>query len=298
MNVIKRQDKGRKTNWSPLKIVLLAGLIVYTICIMVPFCWALITSFKAQAEFRTNIIGLPQNWVWNYSFVFNEFDVPVYTENGVRNVGMLELFTNTFLYAVGCAFFSSFVPMITAYMCARFDYFLSKVIYMIVIVTLILPTVGSLPSEISLFRALGLYDHIWGMWLAKAHFLGMYFLLFYNTFKAMPMAYTEAAKIDGANNMTILSKVILPLAKNTFFTIALIQFITFWNDYQAVLIYLPTHPTIAAGMQLMAFSTENGLSTIPMRMTGSVMMLMPILILFLCFHKRLIGNLNMGGIKG
>ena len=61
---------------------------------------------------------------------------------------------------------------------------------------------------------------------------------------------------------------------------------------------MPSYPTIALGMFYMASTTENGLSTVPMRMTGAMLMLIPILVLFLCFHKRLLGNLTVGGLKG
>ena len=98
--------------------------------------------------------------------------------------------------------------------------------------------------------------------------------------------------------MSVLIKIVLPLVRNTFFTVMLINFIGFWNDYQTPLIYLPSYPTIALGMYHMASTTENGLSTVPMRMTGAMLMLIPILALFLAFHKRLLGNLTIGGIKG
>jgi multiple sugar transport system permease protein len=171
-------------------------------------------------------------------------------------------------------------------------------VYYIVIVTMILPIVGNLPSEITVAKFFGFYDHIWGLWLMKANFLGMYFLVFFEFFRGIPKEYTEAAKIDGAGNSMILSHIMLPLAKNTFFTVMLITFIGYWNDYQVPLIYLPSYPTAALGMYYMAYTTDNGLSTIPMRMTGAMLMLIPILIVFLIFQKRLIGNLAIGGIKG
>ena len=61
---------------------------------------------------------------------------------------------------------------------------------------------------------------------------------------------------------------------------------------------MPSKPTVAYGMFVIANATTPGLSTIPMRMAGAMLMLIPILIVFLCFHKRLIGNLTVGGIKG
>lgn len=287
-----------KVHWSPLKVVMLVGLIVYTICLFCPIIWGVITSFKSQTDFRINIIGLPSEWVWNYSAVYERFTIPVFTDGGTQNITMLQMFLNSILYAVGCAFFSTLIPCITSYLCACYDYALSKVIYLIVIVTMVLPIVGSMPSEIRVARALGVYDQFWGMWLLKANFLGMYFIVFYNQFKAMPKAYSEAARIDGAGNWRIMTSIMFPLIRNTFMTVMLIKFIEFWNDYQTPLIYLPTKPTISLGVYHMAYTTINELSTVPMRMTIAVIALVPVLILFLCCHKRLLGNLTLGGIKG
>ena len=90
----------------------------------------------------------------------------------------------------------------------------------------------------------------------------------------------------------------LPLIRNTFLVVMLIRFIEFWNDYQTPLIYLKSYPTVALGMFNMANTRENGLSTVPMRMTGAMLMLLPILAIFLVFQKHLIGNITVGGIKG
>ena len=281
---------------TPVTGILLAFLIIYVVLLVAPLVWAFITSFKAQSDYRLNVLGLPEKWVWNYSYVIKNGVILVGTTGKYASVP--QMFGYTFLYALGCAFTNTLVPCITAYLCARFHYKFSKVVYNVVVVVMILPIVGSLPAEVQMARTLGFYDHIWGLWLMKANFLGMYFLVFHATFKSLPMTYTEAAKIDGANNMAILVKVILPLAKNTFATAMLINFITFWNDYQTPMIYMPTYPTIAEGVFVMAQSSMNGLSSVPMRMTGTMIMLLPILAVFLVFQRRLLGNLTVGGIKG
>lgn len=292
------KNNKAKVHWSTMKVIMLAGLLLYTICLFVPLIWGVITSFKAQTDFRINVIGLPKEWVWNYATVYEKFKISIFTDAGTEMISMGEMFLNSFLYAVGCAIASTLIPCITAYLCACYDYFLSKVIYVVVIVTMVLPIVGSLPSEIRMTKALGVFDQFWGMWLLKANFLGMYFIVFYNQFKVFPKAYREAAWIDGAGNWKIMTKIMFPLVRNTFMTVALIKFIEFWNDYQTPLVYLPTKPTISLGVYHMAYTTLNELSTIPMRTTAAVIALVPVLILFLCCHKRLLGNLTMGGIKG
>lgn len=288
-----------KNGMTPLTIAMLVFLCIYVVSLLAPILWALLTSFKSNTEFRINIVGLPEKWVWNYSTVFEQFKVRVNTDTGVVDIGMGLMYIYSVLYSVGCAFFNTLVPCTTSYCCARFrQWRFSKLLYSIVIVTMALPIVGNLPSEIRVAKALGLYDHIWGLWVMKANFLGMYFLVFYNSFRSMPDGFREAAKIDGAGNFRIFFNVEFPLVKNTFFTIMLINFITFWNDYQGALIYLPSYPTIALGMYNIANTPENIMSSIPMRMTGAMMMLVPILIIFLIFHKRLLNNLTVGGLKG
>ena len=292
---VKKKSKFN-IHLTPATGILLAFLIIYVVQLVAPLIWAFLTSFKAQSDYRLNVLGLPEKWVWNYSFVIKNGSILVGTTGKYATVP--QMFGYTFLYSIGCAFTNTLVPCITAYLCAKFNYKFSKIVYNVVVVVMILPIVGSLPAEVQMARSLGLYDHIWGLWLMKANFLGMYFLVFHATFRSLPMTYTEAAKIDGANNMAILVRVILPLAKNTFATVMLINFITFWNDYQTPMIYLPTYPTIAQGVFVMSQSSANGLATVPMRMTGTMIMLIPILIVFLVFQRRLLGNLTVGGIKG
>ena len=133
--------------------------------------WALITSFKSPNDFRTNAIGMPEKFVWNYTFVYTKFYVSVLTESGMEVVYMETMFVYSILYSLGCAFFQTLVPCITAYLCARFNYKFSKIVYTAVIVVMILPIVGSLPAELQMAKNTGLYDSIWGLWIMKANFL-------------------------------------------------------------------------------------------------------------------------------
>ncbi len=293
-----RQITEQREKMTAITFVLMILLVIYAISLFIPLLWGFITSFKSKFDFRLNIVGLPKEWVWNYKDVYEMFYVRIQTPTGTEDVGVGMMFLYGFLYAIGSAFFATLIPCITAYLCARFPYKFSKVIYTVVIVVMIIPIIGSLPAEVRTAKALGLFDTIWGVWLMKANFLGMYFLVFFAAFKSLPKAYSEAARIDGAGNFTILLRIMLPLVKNTFFTVMLINFITFWNDYQTPLIYLPSYPTIAVGMYEMSKTTVNGMSAIPMRMAGSMMMLIPILIIFIRYQKRLLGNLTVGGVKG
>ena len=299
MHIKKKKRGATRTRFSPVMIVMLVVLVLYVISLIIPFVWGFFTSFKDYLDFINDPVGLPKEWVWNYGTVIQKYYIAVTNDKiGTKLVYLDRMYINSLLYAVGSAIVAGIVPCITAYLCARFRNKFSGLLYSIAIVTMILPIVGNMPSQIIVSRTLGLYDHIWGMWIMNASYLGLYFLVFYNVFRALPKDFTEAAKIDGAGNVSILFRIVLPVVRNTLFTVILIKFIDFWNDYQTPLIYLPSSPTAAYGLYWMSKTTENGMNSVPMRLAASMMIFIPILIIFLLLQKRLLGNLMVGGIKG
>ena len=215
-----------RTRFTPTTIILMSVLILYSVSLLLPILWGLSTSLKTDLDFYLNPFWLPDGWFWNwqwsnYSYAFMNFVVKVEAGAGFRIIYMEEMFLYTILYALGCAFFQSFVCCVVAYMVVKFDYFFSKVIYTVVIVAMILPIVGSLPSEIQMSRALGFFDSIWGMWIMKSHFLGMYFLVFHAMFRGIPKEFADAARVDGAGNFQVLFSIMMPLVRNTLFTVIL-----------------------------------------------------------------------------
>lgn len=296
--MLKQKNQWKRDRLSPMTIVLLVVLCLYVAIMLTLFVWAFMTACKdGLFDYSINKTGFPQEF-----YLFKNIE-EVYLLGKMKpsdtTYDLIMMFGNSFLYAFGCAFARASVTCLMAYLAARYAYKLSKVIYTIVIVTMIVPIVGSLPSEIEIAHALNIYNTIWGMWLMRANFLGMYFLVFYEFFKSLPRSYTEAAEIDGAGDMTIMLKIAFPLVLYTYLSIFLIYFIEYWNDYQIPMALMPYKPTIAYAMFCYAnASGVNGLTGAPYVMTMAILVLIPILTIFLCFHKRLLGNLNVGGIKG
>ena len=97
----------------------------------------------------------------------------------------------------------------------------------------------------------------------------------------LPKGVFEAAKIDGAGNLTIMLRIIIPLVRNMILTIFLLQFITFWNDYQTALVFIPAFPTISLGLYYMSISSDDRLSQVPLRLSCCILVMLPILALFL-----------------
>lgn len=275
-------------------------LLIYAVSLLVPFLWTLMSSLKSRLDFRMDPFGLPTSIEWeNYVKAFNGLYIQVTDGAGVRNVFMLEMFGYTLAYAVGATILSTLSHMVVAYICAKYTRFkITKVLYSIVIITMILPIVGSLPSEMQVVKALGLYNNILGAWIMKASFLGMHFLMFYATFKGISWEYAEAAFMDGASHARVMFQIMFPLAKTTIAGLMLLSFIGFWNDYNMSMIYMPDIPTIAYGLFRFQFSTGQETSSITIQLAGCTIVMFPIFVLFLCFRKQLIGNIAIGGIKG
>ncbi len=290
-----KANKIKKNKFSISMLIMFILLMAYVIMLLGLMFWAVEASFKEKREFQKHPIGLPEGfYTENYKDAFEMFKVDVQTSEGrIRTVGFGEMIVNSVLYSVGCAFFNTLVIYITAYFCARYKFFFSKIVYGVVVIMMVIPLVGTLPSSIDIARRLNMYGEMWGIWIMSATFLGLYFLVFHDIFKAMPDAYFEAASIDGANDFHLLFKIAVPLTSNAFLTVFLINFIKYWNDYQTPLIYLKEQPVLSYGMYLVSLKTY-----IPPIMAASVIVLLPVIILFILTNKKLMGNISVGGIKG
>ena len=163
---------------------------------------------------------------------------------------------------------------------------------------IVFPVVGQQASEMNVIRVLGIYNNMPGMFFLKFGFANTYFLLLLATLKSIPKDYREASKIDGANEITIMIRIILPMIRNMLGLIFLIQFIAFWNDYSTTILYMPKRPTIAQGLILFNKSTSGPIADAPFKLGASFLVALPVLILFLCFSEKLMGNVSAGGIKG
>lgn len=290
----KKSGAGRGRT-SPIFVVLFIFLAIYSLILIGLLVWAMISAFKTPRDFQTNPVGLPEKIVNNFAEAIKLYKIQVGGVKGRPRYAMFpQMLYNSALYSVGCALFNTIVICLTAYCCARYKYRLSKIVYAVVLVTMTIPIVGSLPSQIQVSQALGVYNKIWGMWLQSASFLGLYFLVFYETFASLPNSFFEAARIDGAGDFSLIFRIALPLAKNVFFTIFLLNFITYWNDYQTPLLFLKSMPVLSYGLYLITQSN----AYVPMIMAAATVVLAPVIIIFIFANKKLMGNLTVGGVKG
>ena len=285
------------------KIFTVAGLLIFglfAVALILLMFWAIITTLKSTTEFRTNnFFGLPQDWEFgNYQTAISYFKVQITSGAGLRWVGILEMLLNTILYAGVGTLMYVLCHYIVAYCTAMYNFKFSRFIYALVLVVMIIPIVGDAAARIQLLRTLKMYDNWLGFFFQRFGFTGLHFLIMYETIKAVPKEMSEAARIDGASEFRIMSRIILPIVAGMVGAIFLITFIGQWNEFQFALMYMPTHPTLSYGLYMYNKSALNVVArSVPLQLSGCVLILLPILILFICFRKKIMGNLSLGGVK-
>lgn len=314
------RDDRKKTN--PIFVVMFVLLAVFALVLISLLIWSIVISFKDERTLETLPASMKDSYLFP-SFLRNNFFVAL---QGLEVDGnnILQMFLYSCLFAFGSALTMTVTSCFTAYFTARYPCRYSKIVYTLVIISMTIPFIGRLPSQIqiaqgnffgviNIFKGMDadtasnftLYGNIWGLWIMEADFLNMYFLVFFAHFKKMPKDYFEAAEIDGASPFKTLCRVAMPMTKTLFFTVFLLNFINLWNDYQTPLVFMKKYPTISRGV-LQVIWGNVGTSEIMRQLaagiagslTAIVIMFLPPLIIFLILHKRLMGSLTVGGIKG
>ena len=290
-----KEDNSR----SPLVIITTIVLILYVLLLVILMVWAVYSSMKDAYEFDDSALKFPSVWTFqNYINVLNNFTVRVTNASGIHFIGMPMMYLNSIIYSVGGSFVSLVAITITAYAVACFPCKLSKAIEVTILITMMIPLVGSEASMIVLLHKFHIFDTWAAPLFMKFGFTGMYTLVVINSFRALPPSLTEAAKIDGASLFTVMMRIHLPMVKGILFTVFLLNFVVLWNDYQMPLLYIPSHPTISYGVWFTSQNNVSELSNIPSRLASSVLLLVPVLLVFIVFRKRIMGqDLTIGGSK-
>ena len=280
----RRRRTLRKLRASASKhIVLIALSAVFAL----PLVWMILTSFKTAAQ----ALAQPVVW-WPHPFLASNY--PQLFEA----LPFFRFFWNTFLYAavtiVGVCISSSLV----AYGFSRLRWPGRDAVFYVMLTTLILPFVCTL---IPLFI---LYKHLnWiGSYLpleVPTFFGSSVFSTFLlrQFFMTIPHSYSEAARIDGANEFYIYSRIILPLAKPAMAAVILFQFVYCWNDYLGPLVYISNQNSypLSLGLALILGDYTTNWAWV---MAGATAATAPIVILFFLTQRTFIQGITLTGTKG
>jgi len=313
MKKAKVKMKGRVGD-NIVKAIIFTVLAIYALSMIVLLVWGFMTSLKNYRDFSLfrNVVGLPslehskdEILFGNYIYVLKNFNIKKteYFFFGSRLIshetesGILKMLLNTFIYAGVGSLLSTICSCTVGFLCAKYKFKFSKMVYTFALFMMIIPVVGSYPSMISMLRGFGIYDTYFTHIIQKFTFGGMYYFVFLAFFEGMSDAYFEAAEIDGASQFRIYLSIVLPLAIKIITSVTLINFVSYWNDYTTSLLYTPTIPTLATGVYYLCYEGRGLFVKVPVQCAACMILAIPILILFIFLNKRLMGNISMGGVK-
>ena len=279
-----KADQTRKNVFWGKLLVTVVLAVCGIICVL-PLLWMISTSFKYEVDvFKYPIRWIPERWNLNtYKTVFS---------SGMFFTFYLNTIKVTLIAVLGNLFFAA----ITAYAFARLRFRGRNVLFFIYLATMMIPNQVILVPKYILFKYLGILDTHIALYLPGMFDVFGVFLL-RQAFKSIPFDFSEAAVIDGAGQFRIFFQIILPMAMPTFLTLGLLSFTSNWNDYINPKIFLSTDTlyTLTVGLQTFQLANSSNYAVI---MAGTVVALVPILIVFVLTQKYFTESFVTSGIKG
>ncbi|NLO39541.1 MAG: carbohydrate ABC transporter permease [Ruminiclostridium sp.] len=261
-------------------------LLIMAAVMVIPFLWMLSSSLKLDRQvFDMNpFVWIPKQPRWqNYVEIWTK--VPFF--KFVQNTVFLTLVV-TFLQILTSSF--------AAYAFAKLTFKYKKFLFLAYIATIAMPWQVYMVPQFLMMRSFGLNDRLLAIICLQA-FSAFGVFLMRQFYMGIPDSLCEAARIDGMNDYGIYLKIMLPLSKPAIATLTIFTFVNTWNDYLGPLIYLKTQEkkTIQLGLKMFInqYSSDYGLI-----MAGSVLSLIPVIIVFLCLQKYFVQGIATSGIKG
>ena len=287
-DVLYKRYKGEKV----LFIIMFIIFVLFAVSFIFPFMWLCMNAFKEQGEFAKDFMSLPSTWVWD-----NFINAFTFKNTATKNFNVFQMMGMSIIIAGLGTLVTVFTSSCAAYVVAKYKFPGRNLIFSVVMFSLIVPIVGSLPSQIQMMDWLNLDNTVIGCIFLYSGGFGMNFLLLYSFFKNLSWTYVEAARIDGASDFKIFFRIIIPMAKGPIIAISIIQLIGLWNDYLTPSIYLPNKPTIAVGLKYLS-DTMIQQGNYTLLFATIIIAMIPIITLFCCFSKTIMENTSVGGLKG
>lgn len=265
--------------------VFVCGLYLFPIYIVI------VNSFKNRAELYEDILALPSKISFEYY------------QEAMKKMNFLKAFGNSLFITLVSILFLVVLASMTAWMLVRVNNILSKVIFNILVATMLIPfqtLMMPLMQEMGWIRDnlnIQLLDTLPGLIFMNIGFgASMAVFLYHGFVKSIPISLEEAAQIDGCNKWGIFWKIVFPMLKPTTVTVMILDVIWIWNDY-----LLPSLVLSSKANRTIPLSTASffGQFTIQwnMAMAGLTLTIIPVIIFYLCAQKYIIKGVAAGAVK-
>lgn len=282
----KRKPAGGRFSGSPAgKVILYAVLILVSFSMLVPFIWMLSASLKYNKDvFTFPIQWIPDPLIWeNYVNIWTKIPLGTFVLNTCKLtviITCLQLLTSSF----------------AAYAFAKLRFTGRNILFLGYIATIAVPWQAYMVPQFAMMSRFGLNNtHLAMIFLQAFSAFGVF--LMRQFYEGVPDELCEAARIDGLTEYGIWARIMLPLSKPALSTLIIFTFVSTWNDFLGPYIYLTRNElkTIQIGLRMFIsqYNTEYGLI-----MAGSVISLIPVLIVFLALQKYFVQGIATAGLKG
>lgn len=264
-----------------------ALLTLIAIFLGIPFFWMVSTSFKPLSE----IIIYPPKFL----------PVEVHPENYVDawNAAPFDRFyINSIVTGVASTLLQVLFALFMAYAFVFIPFPKKDILFLLVLATMMIPVEMKLVPNYLLLKKLGWINTYWALIIPPAAHAFPVFVL-YQGFRTLPIELLDAAKVDGANHVQILLRIVTPMTRPLLAAVALVAFVGRWNDYLWPLIVTNklAMRTLPIGLAYLK-ETQEGSNRWNLLMAGSVFVILPILILFLFTQKQFVAGITSGAVKG
>ncbi|WP_082471376.1 MULTISPECIES: carbohydrate ABC transporter permease [unclassified Arthrobacter] len=268
-----------------LKIVLLA---LVALIFVSPLIFMIVTSFKTRSE----ATAIPPSWIPN------PFSLDAYKEILApgTNTPVLRWFANSMLAAIIHSALVVVTASLAAYPLARMNFRGKKIVFAVIVATLLVPPVILVIPNYLLVSELGWLNSLIAIIVpTAASAFGVFFMRQF--FISLPDDLEEAARIDGANRFQMFTRIILPLAKPAMATLALLAFLGNWNDFlwPVYVLFTPEVQTLPPGLSTLQSANAVRYDLL---MAGAVIASLPVLALFVFLQRFIIEGVSRSGVKG
>lgn len=262
-------------------LFLLAG----SIFMVYPLLWMLATALKSDAEVMINPSIIPHAWLWsNFVRAWKSAPFDIYLRNTVflTFIGLIAALVSNTLIAYGFA---------------KFNFKGRNTIFLCVLGTMMIPGMVTMIPSYVLFSKIGWVGSYLPLIIPAFGGSAFDIFLLRQSFLGINQAYSDAAKIEGAGEMTILTKIYVPLARPVLLTIGVFTFNGRWNDYFGPMLYLNDEKLYTLQLGLRTFRGTAGVEWQKF-MAASLIVLLPTILIYFVLQKYIIQSVAIGGVKG
>lgn len=277
--------RKRRSRVRPGRLAVYAALVLGVAATLLPFAWMLLGSFKTQGELlQRPITWWPQNpTLENYIAWFTDLHID-------------KFFTNSLIVAVVTVLGNMLFCSMVGYALAKMDFPGKRFLFLLVMVTLMVPGVVTFVPLFVMVSKLGLVSTYAALILPfLAGPIGVF--LMRQFMLGIPDSIIEAARIDGASELRIFLRVVMPLCAPPLATLGILTFLGSWNNFLWPLVAAQSEDMYTLPVALSLFSTGENATNYGLLLAGSVLVITPILLLFVALQRFFIQGIAATGIK-